>query len=478
MNGRGETGDHRENPPTNNITRHDSHLRKIPVTRPGIEPGSPRWEASVLIAQPPCPQNPRRSLAELSTCNLTRTCPAAKGESCELLKTWFHRKASRYGRHYSQSRCFSLQTPLNLHACIPPTANRVQSPAGSPESSQVGLVTDDAVGRRVFSGISRFPSPFIPASLHVNFHHPHRLSTPRCYEQPKYLHSSLLVSSFGIVCRYTQARCSRDLQRRRYECIDEKYTGRFNTGSYRMFTVKWRELYAATRRLCVLGTYSGDAMNALMRRNRRAVLWRNFPDLVKLCLPEAEGYAGSRTLAGFQKRRKCPWMYYRYTIYVASAALFLLLCCSPPPPPPSRESLLTWRGPRDAKPAAGKEVPAFKNHPPPPPPQIIFVYFRVTSDDPRRLASFFRPYPPPFRPLMRAKGVILLASNMVNRDLFQPGSFLISACEEHCCWSAGFFSLIQHPPSPLESVAAPSKFHFSLIGTFGLLGTVFAAPPI
>ncbi|KAJ8882038.1 hypothetical protein PR048_018526 [Dryococelus australis] len=26
-----------------------------PVTRPGIGPGSPRWEASVLIAQPPRP---------------------------------------------------------------------------------------------------------------------------------------------------------------------------------------------------------------------------------------------------------------------------------------------------------------------------------------------------------------------------------------------------------------------------------------
>ncbi|KAJ8866691.1 hypothetical protein PR048_032552 [Dryococelus australis] len=34
--------------------------------------------------------------------------------------------------------------------------------------SQVGIVTDDAVGRRVFSGISRFPRPFIPAPLHEN----------------------------------------------------------------------------------------------------------------------------------------------------------------------------------------------------------------------------------------------------------------------------------------------------------------------
>ncbi|KAJ8868552.1 hypothetical protein PR048_030090 [Dryococelus australis] len=75
--GAGETENSRENPPTNGIVRHDSHLRKSgdpekahqptassgtiptcenPVTRPGIEPSSPWWETSVLIAQPPRPQ--------------------------------------------------------------------------------------------------------------------------------------------------------------------------------------------------------------------------------------------------------------------------------------------------------------------------------------------------------------------------------------------------------------------------------------
>ncbi|KAJ8866065.1 hypothetical protein PR048_033589 [Dryococelus australis] len=41
-----ETGDLRENPPTNGIVRHDSHMRISGVARPGIEPGSPWWEAS------------------------------------------------------------------------------------------------------------------------------------------------------------------------------------------------------------------------------------------------------------------------------------------------------------------------------------------------------------------------------------------------------------------------------------------------
>ncbi|KAJ8896819.1 hypothetical protein PR048_002165 [Dryococelus australis] len=38
---------------TSGIVRHDYHLQKSGGTRPGIEPGSPRWEASRLTAQPP-----------------------------------------------------------------------------------------------------------------------------------------------------------------------------------------------------------------------------------------------------------------------------------------------------------------------------------------------------------------------------------------------------------------------------------------
>ncbi|KAJ8889277.1 hypothetical protein PR048_008775 [Dryococelus australis] len=49
---RGKTGDPRENPPASSIVRHDSHLRKYGVTQPGIERGSPWWEASRLTAQP------------------------------------------------------------------------------------------------------------------------------------------------------------------------------------------------------------------------------------------------------------------------------------------------------------------------------------------------------------------------------------------------------------------------------------------
>ncbi|KAJ8873857.1 hypothetical protein PR048_024693 [Dryococelus australis] len=40
MKGQGKRGDLREYPPTNGTVRHDSHMRKSGVTRPGIEPGS------------------------------------------------------------------------------------------------------------------------------------------------------------------------------------------------------------------------------------------------------------------------------------------------------------------------------------------------------------------------------------------------------------------------------------------------------
>ncbi|KAJ8892036.1 hypothetical protein PR048_004602 [Dryococelus australis] len=45
----------RGDPPTNGIVRHDSHMRKSGMTQPGIEPGSPWWEASRLTAQSPWP---------------------------------------------------------------------------------------------------------------------------------------------------------------------------------------------------------------------------------------------------------------------------------------------------------------------------------------------------------------------------------------------------------------------------------------
>ncbi|KAJ8880306.1 hypothetical protein PR048_016772 [Dryococelus australis] len=56
-----------------------------------------------------------------------------------------------------------------------------------PGFSHVGIVLDDAAGRRVFSGISRFPHLFILALLHTHLKHSHQLSIPHCKELPKSL---------------------------------------------------------------------------------------------------------------------------------------------------------------------------------------------------------------------------------------------------------------------------------------------------
>ncbi|KAJ8872685.1 hypothetical protein PR048_026298 [Dryococelus australis] len=53
MKGRGKRDILEKTRLPNGIVRHDSHLRKSGVNRSGIEPGSLRWEASSLTAQPP-----------------------------------------------------------------------------------------------------------------------------------------------------------------------------------------------------------------------------------------------------------------------------------------------------------------------------------------------------------------------------------------------------------------------------------------
>ncbi|KAJ8882585.1 hypothetical protein PR048_014396 [Dryococelus australis] len=66
----GETGYPRENPPTNGIVWHDSHMQKSGVTRPGVEPISLWWEANRLTAQPP-----RRRTLQEQDCNCLENPP-------------------------------------------------------------------------------------------------------------------------------------------------------------------------------------------------------------------------------------------------------------------------------------------------------------------------------------------------------------------------------------------------------------------
>ncbi|KAJ8865769.1 hypothetical protein PR048_033291 [Dryococelus australis] len=76
----------------------------------------------------------------------------------------------------------------------PPTeANRAQPPGRVTGLSQVGIVPDDAVGRRVFSGISRFPRPFIPAAAPYSLRPPssaRKTSLLRAVQIPSLTHSN------------------------------------------------------------------------------------------------------------------------------------------------------------------------------------------------------------------------------------------------------------------------------------------------
>ncbi|KAJ8898342.1 hypothetical protein PR048_003702 [Dryococelus australis] len=63
---------------------------------------------------------------------------------------------------------------------LPPRRTEFNPRPGHSRFSHVRILHDDATGRRVFSGISRFPLPFIPILLHTHLNHQLRLSRPRC----------------------------------------------------------------------------------------------------------------------------------------------------------------------------------------------------------------------------------------------------------------------------------------------------------
>ncbi|KAJ8888170.1 hypothetical protein PR048_007657 [Dryococelus australis] len=169
--GRGGGGVPRENPPTSGIVQARSQLAKNPrVARPGIEPGSPWWEAGSLTDQP------QRPLADWTHSNLA-TCSIS------------------FSLH--RGECSNTPPPLlpgptvsERLACSPPTrANRVQSPA---ESLPDFRMWESCWTMPLVGGFSRRS----PVSLALSFRrcsiltppHPHRLSKLRCYELPKYLH--------------------------------------------------------------------------------------------------------------------------------------------------------------------------------------------------------------------------------------------------------------------------------------------------
>ncbi|KAJ8870270.1 hypothetical protein PR048_029291 [Dryococelus australis] len=139
--GAGEAGDPREDPPTNGIVRHDSHLRKSGVTRPGIEPGSHWWEASRLTAQPPWPLCGNSNPALLVFHRVDSTCHSQFVPCSTFFPPSVFDMTSTLGSGINYVLKGAI-TPKTAYlpgtavterlACSPPTkVNRVRSPAGS-----------------------------------------------------------------------------------------------------------------------------------------------------------------------------------------------------------------------------------------------------------------------------------------------------------------------------------------------------------
>ncbi|KAJ8868938.1 hypothetical protein PR048_030479 [Dryococelus australis] len=221
----GETGDRRENPPTNGIVRHDSHLRK--VTRPGIEPGG---GAGALLPHRGYAYDHCTTLCEgqdggkvrpnltWARCPLTSevTIATERGVAWRgVAATWDENKGvtwrasvraellvrlatpsrtagsghpprSGYYGGFTRSKARSIEavhrlsgrgTSINtkywLDYSHATEANRVRFPTELlPQSSHAEIVPDDAASRRVFSEIHRFPSSCIRALLHTHLASP------------------------------------------------------------------------------------------------------------------------------------------------------------------------------------------------------------------------------------------------------------------------------------------------------------------
>ncbi|KAJ8880577.1 hypothetical protein PR048_017047 [Dryococelus australis] len=102
--------------------------------------------------------------------------PGAAGGDGGLAGRHLHLAVSGYRTRQSPA---ARPAPPVFNTCVSNTSSLAshQGELGSIPGrvtgfSQVGIVSDDAVGRRFFSGISRFPRPFIPTPLHIHFNRP------------------------------------------------------------------------------------------------------------------------------------------------------------------------------------------------------------------------------------------------------------------------------------------------------------------
>ncbi|KAJ8878551.1 hypothetical protein PR048_019129 [Dryococelus australis] len=176
-----ETGDSGESPPTDGIVRHDSHMRKSGVTRPGIEPASvEQANRSATVAQ---------ALLKLYS-RVIPPCKAPRVQCTAFVLTllkWSPREVSAPGSllllsefEPGQIQICILPDVVNDAASVtdmwvfsdgytarlPPRGTAFNSRPGHSGFLQVVIVPEDAAGWRFFSGNSRFSRPCIPALLH------------------------------------------------------------------------------------------------------------------------------------------------------------------------------------------------------------------------------------------------------------------------------------------------------------------------
>ncbi|KAJ8889078.1 hypothetical protein PR048_008572 [Dryococelus australis] len=94
--------------------------------------------------------------------------PFKPSENFNRTLSHLHSDFTNHTPLYSGCHLFEGVVVAEQLACLPPTkANRVQSPAGPLPDFHIY-----ATGRRVFSGSSHFPRPFIPVLLHTHLNHP------------------------------------------------------------------------------------------------------------------------------------------------------------------------------------------------------------------------------------------------------------------------------------------------------------------
>ncbi|KAJ8883365.1 hypothetical protein PR048_015208 [Dryococelus australis] len=111
--------------------------------------------------------------AAMQSCHAAamQSCPAAAMQSCPAaaMKSCPAAAMQSYPATAMQSSAVVMEAAVAEHLPHPPSPQR--EPASIPGRvtgfSHVGFVPDDVVGWRVFSGISRFHRPFIPALLHT-----------------------------------------------------------------------------------------------------------------------------------------------------------------------------------------------------------------------------------------------------------------------------------------------------------------------